>query len=134
MTVKPSVHRVIPVEETIPLDIDIMPYERASLYIDKAKSWGVVNIGEMPFEKYNLYTERLLYIISTLAEHSIEEALSYESIIRKEENDEDSGLPLFSQFYRMLDEETRRSGVRKGDFSIVLVDFTNFGIAANQIA
>jgi len=42
MTIKPSVHRVIPVEKTIPMNIDIMPYERASFYIENAKSWGVL--------------------------------------------------------------------------------------------
>ena len=76
------------------------------------KSWGIVNISEMPFEKYSLYTERLLHIIVTLAEHSIEEAVFYESIIRNDEKDEYTNLPLFSQFYRMLEEETRRTGVR----------------------
>lgn len=42
MTIKPSVHRIIPIEKTIPIHIDIMPYERASYYIEKAKSWGVL--------------------------------------------------------------------------------------------
>jgi len=41
--IKPSVHRVIPVERTIPFGIDVMPYEKASTYIDSAKSWGVLN-------------------------------------------------------------------------------------------
>lgn len=39
----PSVHRVIPVERTIPVNIDVMPYEKASTYLDEAKSWGVLN-------------------------------------------------------------------------------------------
>ncbi len=43
MMVKPSVHRVIPVEKTIPLGIDVLPYERASTYIKDAKSWGVLD-------------------------------------------------------------------------------------------
>jgi len=43
MTTDPSVHRIIPVEKTIPLNIDVMPYEKASTYLDKAKSWGVLN-------------------------------------------------------------------------------------------
>lgn len=43
MTFKPSVHRVIPVEKTIPLNVDVMPYERASTYLDKASAWGVLN-------------------------------------------------------------------------------------------
>jgi len=42
MNVKPSVHRVIPIEKTIPLDVEVMPYERASYYIDAAQAWGVI--------------------------------------------------------------------------------------------
>ncbi len=42
MAVKPSVHRIIPIEKTIPLDIEVMPYERASTYIKNAKAWGVL--------------------------------------------------------------------------------------------
>lgn len=42
MTISPSVHRVIPVEQAIPVNIEVMPYERASLYVEKARSWGVI--------------------------------------------------------------------------------------------
>ncbi len=42
MSLKPSVHRVIPIEQTIPLNIEVMPYERASTYIENAQSWGVL--------------------------------------------------------------------------------------------
>jgi len=38
---EPSVHRVIPVEESIPISIEIFPYERASQILDQAKSFGV---------------------------------------------------------------------------------------------
>ena len=37
----PAIHRVIPVEESIPVDIEIFPYERASKLLAGAKSWGV---------------------------------------------------------------------------------------------
>jgi len=43
MTVNPSVHRVIPIEKSIPVNIDVMPYQKASTYLDNAKSWGVLN-------------------------------------------------------------------------------------------
>ena len=43
MTIDPSVHRIIPIEKTIPVNFDVMPYEKASTYLDNAKSWGVVN-------------------------------------------------------------------------------------------
>ncbi len=36
-----SVHRVIPVEEAIPYEVEIFPYERASALIENAKAWGV---------------------------------------------------------------------------------------------
>jgi Na+-translocating ferredoxin:NAD+ oxidoreductase RNF subunit RnfB len=43
MMTEPSVHRIIPVEKTIPVNIDVMPYEKASTYLENAKSWGVLN-------------------------------------------------------------------------------------------
>ena len=43
MTIEPSVHRIIPIEKTIPVNIDVMPYEKASTYLNTAKSWGVLN-------------------------------------------------------------------------------------------
>ena len=43
MLTGPSVHRIIPLEKAIPVDIDVMPYEKASTYLDKASSWGVLD-------------------------------------------------------------------------------------------
>ncbi|MDZ7339563.1 MAG: 4Fe-4S binding protein [candidate division KSB1 bacterium] len=43
MTMAPSVHRVIPVEEAIPWQVEVLPYERASHYIEQARAWGVLN-------------------------------------------------------------------------------------------
>ncbi len=43
MLSEPSVHRIIPLEKTIPVDIDVMPYEKASNYLDQAQSWGVLD-------------------------------------------------------------------------------------------
>lgn len=42
MIINPSVHRIIPIEKTIPVNIDVMPYEKASTYLDQARSWGVL--------------------------------------------------------------------------------------------
>lgn len=42
MDLKPSVHRVVPIEKSIPVNIEVMPYERASVYIERARSWGVL--------------------------------------------------------------------------------------------
>jgi len=43
MLTEPSVHRIIPLEKGIPVDIDVMPYEKASTYLDQAQSWGVLD-------------------------------------------------------------------------------------------
>ena len=43
MLAQPSVHRIIPMEKVIPVDIDVMPYEKASTYLDQAQSWGVLD-------------------------------------------------------------------------------------------
>ncbi len=37
----PAINRVVPVEEAIPVDMEIYPYERATVMLEKAKSWGV---------------------------------------------------------------------------------------------
>ena len=37
----PAIHRVIPVGEAIPVDLEIFPYERATELLENAKSWAV---------------------------------------------------------------------------------------------
>lgn len=37
----PPVHRVIPVEEAVPFDLEIFPYEQASDLVEGAQAWGV---------------------------------------------------------------------------------------------
>jgi electron transport complex protein RnfB len=37
----PPVHRVIPVEEAVPFELEIFPYERAAELLEGARSWGV---------------------------------------------------------------------------------------------
>ena len=40
---EPPLHRIIPVEERIPIDIEIFPYERVSEILSEAKSFGVLD-------------------------------------------------------------------------------------------
>ena len=41
LRLEPAVHRVIPVEEAIPFDLEIFPYEQASELLEGANAWGV---------------------------------------------------------------------------------------------
>ncbi len=39
----PSIHKVIPVEKSIPVEVQVFPYEQASALLNNAKSFGVQN-------------------------------------------------------------------------------------------
>lgn len=41
--VQPQVHRVIPVGESIPVDLEIHPYESAAAIVDRMAAWGVID-------------------------------------------------------------------------------------------
>ena len=43
LRVKPQVHRVIPVHETIKVDMEVHPYESATEIINSAQAWGVLD-------------------------------------------------------------------------------------------
>lgn len=43
LAVQPAFHRVIPVEEDIPVDLEIRPYESASAILQNAQAWGVLD-------------------------------------------------------------------------------------------
>ena len=98
---------------TLPLDIG-------------KKVWGILNIEEMPFVKYNLYTERILHIITNLTQPALTRAIEYESMIQKAEIDNLTGLPLYSQFYRFLEEEINRMTVEQGTLSTIILEITNY--------
>jgi electron transport complex protein RnfB len=43
MEVEPQHHRVIPVNQSIPVDIEIQPYESVASIVDQAQAWGVLD-------------------------------------------------------------------------------------------
>lgn len=43
LAAQPALHRVIPVEQSVPVDVEILAYERASQYVEQAEAWGVVD-------------------------------------------------------------------------------------------
>jgi electron transport complex protein RnfB len=43
LSVEPAVHRVIPVNESVDVDLSIQPYESAAALVNEAKAWGVVD-------------------------------------------------------------------------------------------
>jgi GGDEF domain-containing protein len=94
--------------------------------------WGVLSIEEMPFEKYNLYAERLLLVIMALARPMLERGIEFESIVRQEDVHPVTGLPSFPEFYAMLELELARLRQEKGTLAIVLVEIANFADLAER--
>jgi predicted transcriptional regulator len=41
--IKPQFHRVIPVDETVDVDMEVLPFESITSLIDQAKAWGVLD-------------------------------------------------------------------------------------------
>jgi GGDEF domain-containing protein len=90
------------------------------------KVWGVLNIEEMPFVKYNQYTEKLLEIIISLSKPILSRAVDYEKQIQQSETDKDTGLPLFSQLYNMLNRYISASGEDDARISLLIIEMQNY--------
>jgi len=43
LAAQPALHRVIPVEQSVPVDVEVLPFESASQYLEQASAWGVVD-------------------------------------------------------------------------------------------
>jgi Na+-translocating ferredoxin:NAD+ oxidoreductase subunit B len=43
LSISPSFHRVIPVKESVLVDMEVRPYENAAQILDQAQSWGVLD-------------------------------------------------------------------------------------------
>ncbi len=90
------------------------------------KVWGILNIREMPFAKYNPYSEKLLQMIVSLADPALGKAIEYESVIRQAEIHPVTGFPSFSHFYSVLEKEIQRMTLQGETLSIVIVELANF--------
>lgn len=87
--------------------------------------WGALNIEQMPFERYNRYTERLLQMILSLVSPALEKAVEYESTLAVAEMDLHTGLPSYSHFHTLLERELYRTEIQKGSLSVIIVELAN---------
>jgi len=90
------------------------------------KIWGVLNIEEMPFVRYNRYTEKLLEIIISLAEPALSRAVDHDRQIHQSETDSDTGLPLYSQLYNMLNRFIESSTESEARMSLLIIEMQNY--------
>jgi GGDEF domain-containing protein len=94
------------------------------------KIWGVLNIADMPFAKYNLYTEKLVTMVLALAAPALERAVEYEAVVTQAEVHPVTGLPAFAQFFSLLNETLKRARQNKETLSVLILELTNFDTLA----
>jgi hypothetical protein len=90
------------------------------------KIWGVFNIEDIPFEKFNLYTEKIFLMILALVAPALERAIEYESFTVEEALNPITKLPSFSQFYVFLEKEVGRVIMEKGTLSVVIIEMIKY--------
>ena len=87
--------------------------------------WGVINIEEMPFVKYNLYSEKLIMMIADLAAPIIANAIRFEEISRKGEVDAVTGLPSIDEMFIVLKEKFAEAIAENTKLSLVIFELSN---------
>lgn len=90
------------------------------------KTWGVISLDSLPFIKYSEYTENIIQIIISLAQPALKKALDFEALLLGEEHNENTGLPQFTQLYRILDQQRFDESAGFNSCSLILFEFMNF--------
>ena len=92
----------------------------------KDKPWGVLNIEDLPFERYSLYTESVLSILLGLAEPYLRSITDYEFLHEQSEVDPDTGFPQYPVLWARLEKELERRSFEPGSVSLIVVEMANF--------
>ena len=98
------------------------------------KVWGVLSIEDMPFSKYNHYTEKLVEIIISLAEPALSRAAVHEKQIQQSETDSDTGFPLFSQLFGILDRNIESAEADSNRLSLLILEIANFNELCKKVS
>ena len=93
------------------------------------RTWGVLDVEDLPFERYSNYTETILDITISLARPYLRQILEYEKLNDQAELDKDTGFPLYSILYRALEDELERSRLGNDYISLVIIEMSNFDLA-----
>lgn len=87
--------------------------------------WGVLNIEEMPFSKFNLYTEKILGALIDLGSPSIEKTVANEQLMVTELHPQ-TGFPLYSVLRKKMEQWVSSLEYKGSTFSIIILELVNF--------
>jgi hypothetical protein len=88
--------------------------------------WGVLNVREMPFYRYNPITENNLGIVVELASAYIRKAVDFRDRVLRHPRNEITGLPGYGELRRVLGEELERRADKGLSVSVVVVEILGF--------
>ncbi len=88
--------------------------------------WGVLNVMEMPFYRYNPITEKNLGIVVELASSYIRNASDFRDRVLRHPRNEVTGLPGYGELLRILREEMERRAAKRLSVSVVIVEILGF--------
>jgi hypothetical protein len=89
--------------------------------------WGMLNIGEMPFYRYNPVTEKNLSIVVGMSSAYLKKAVEYRDRERSRPWHSITGLPRYEELALALGSELKRRAPRRLSVSLVLVEILGFG-------
>ncbi len=84
--------------------------------------WGAINIEQMPFIKYNMYTEQLLMMMADLAAPIIRNAIRFTELTREGEVHPVTGFHSLEELFIVLEEEFKQSVSQKTNLSLLIVE------------
>jgi GGDEF domain-containing protein len=87
--------------------------------------WGIINIEEMPFVKYNLYSEQLIVMISDLAAPMVGNAMRFGELTKDGEVHPVTRLQSINEMFLVLSEEFNSARSKNLPLSLVLVELRN---------
>jgi GGDEF domain-containing protein len=87
--------------------------------------WGVLNIEEMPFSKFNLYTEKILGALIDLGSPSIEKTVANERLMVTALHPQ-TGFPLISVLQKKMEQWVSSLEYKGSSFSIIILELVNF--------
>ncbi len=91
-----------------------------------SKSWGVIDVEDLPFERYSQYTETILAIMLSLSEPYLRRITEYESLNAQNDVDPDTGHPLFTILHKTINSDLERMHYEPGFVSLVVLEISNF--------
>ncbi|NCN04838.1 MAG: hypothetical protein GW949_04330 [Spirochaetales bacterium] len=90
--------------------------------------WAVVSIEEMPFEKFNPYTETLVQLIVRLSEPGLRRIWELDRIYSIHETYTQTGLPLFSLLLRAMPGAYQRANEENSEFSVLIIELIHLDL------